>query len=613
MRSGVSCWFLCVGLLVLQRAAWAADGAAGESTLDRALAQAADAVPRAENVLGAARQRLKDSSEQLEDFLTGGGPETKRRWREWLDLPSLSLELAAPQPDLAVLRQLLDRCSRNQPGLELPVFVAVRNDLGRLATAAEYAASADGPALYRQNLAELSECLARLGASPTAADAHQAGRLLGWFEDVSPAGPALSAAARARFCGTNAVGQISGRFVNRLLAQDFEERQWIADFILGSYTRGLAWSQGHVSFHVVPNAERGVVEVLMQGQVACPENIAERRRIAVYSSAETSIRATKRLFIDERGLEFAPAAAWCATDLQISDVEANRRLVERLAWRRANRLAPEAEQAATQRAEQEASSKLDQRAGASLAGANDMFCQKVRAPLIRLDALPASWRFWTDATHLRLSLVQHNRRQLAAAGPAPQFPSACDVALGAHASMINNVAEPALGGMTIRDETWAEMMKLLMGDYPRPLWVHDRAERWSVTFAKEQPLLAHFEGGRIGFTLRLASVTRGDIEFAQPAEITAHFLPKIGREGPELVRDGDVAVNVAGDGPQPEAALHSFLLRKFGAVFPAEIAFGGITPPAGGLLGRLRKLQAVEFRTSDGWLTLAYTVADDRK
>jgi hypothetical protein len=344
MRCSVLVWF-AVGGLLLTGSGWAR---ANEPTRDGGLASimaaAAQAVPPAAETLAAARRRLAVKAEELGEFLAGGGQETESRWRQWLGLAELEIQLNAPQPDPAELQELLERFCENQTGLELPVFVAVRQELRRYASAAEFVASGDCEELYRRRLAELTECLARLDEMPREEDAHRAGCLVAWFEELSDDGARLAAAVRARYCRTNALAQASGRLVNHLLAQEFAERQWIADFILGSYTRGVAWSQGKVSFHVVPNPERGLVEVLMHGQSACPENIAERRRIAVYSSADTSIRATKRLFIDDRGLEFAPAVALCATNLQISDVEANRRLVERLAWRRANRLAPQAEQ-----------------------------------------------------------------------------------------------------------------------------------------------------------------------------------------------------------------------------------------------------------------------------
>ena len=250
---------------------------------------------------------------------------------------------------------------------------------------------------------------------------------------------------------------------------------------------------------------------------------------------------------------------------------------------------------------------LDQQADSSLGKINNVFCDKVRSPLIRLNALPAEMHVWTDPTHLHLSLCQHNEFQLAATGPAPSMPRSYDIGGCVHESMINNLAETTLGGRSMEDETWLEIMHLILGAPPRALWVHDRAERWSVTFAKNLPVVTHFDGDRIGIKLHLSGVTRGGRLIQKPAEIEATFIPKITDDGPALVRDGDLLVRLSDSGERAsDDSLRDFLARKFGAVFASEIYFYGLMPPTGGSLGKLRLLQPAEFRSAGGWLTVAY-------
>jgi hypothetical protein len=459
-------------------------------------------------------------------------------------------------------------------------------------------------------LAELSECLARLGALPTESDAHQAGSILAWLESVDAEGALLARDARNRLCRVNGLAQTSGRLANVLLQRNVQERNYIAETVLGSFTRGIAITQGQLLFGTVPSQEQGTLEIRLRGQVTCPANVADRRRISVLSSAYTSIDAKKQVSIDEQGLHLARAAAYSATNLEIQDIEARSRILERVAWRRADRLTPEAEGLASQRAQSEAASKLDQQADAALGGINNIFCQKIRAPLIRLDSLPAKMQFWTDKSHLRISLSQHNELQLAAAGPPPLLPSSYDLAGCVHESMINNLFESLLGEKTIQDEAWLEMMHLLTGTPPRALWVHDRAERWAVKLAKQRPVIARFEQDRLGLTLRLIEVKQGERNFKQPIEIEARFIPQITREGPALVRDGNLVVRFTDHAEnEDEASLRSFLVRRFGAVFPPELSFSGLIPPAGGSLGKLRLLQTAEFRSAKGWLTLGYELA----
>ena len=593
---------VCPGALAVQPPARSDLGSLREVIL-----QTAEQPPEPQAALRASRDRLASSLRQLEEFLAGGDGRAQGDWCERLVLPALQSEVERSHLDAGALESLADRFLENQPGLELPAFVAVRRALRGYIAARKYAAAESPPDLFRRRLLELAECIERLEAAPAEADAHRAGCLTAWIEPLGDGGAALANAVRTRYGGSNGFTQASGRLLNVLLGRSVEEQTFIAQTVLGSYTEGLAFTRAQILFGVVPAQDRGALEVRLQGHVTCPSNIAERRRVSVQSAALTEISAHKQVNINDLGLHLAPAAASCATSVEIQDVAAGSRILERIAWRRANRMVSEAEQIASQRAQLEVSAKLDAQANTALDGANATFCQKIRAPLIRFNALPATFQFYSDESHLRLSLSQRNESQLVAAGPAPQLSQSYDVAGCVHESLINNLSESLLGGRTIEDETWLEMMHLLLGTPPRALWVHDRAERWSVTFAKEQPVLAHFASDRIGFTLRFARITRGTQPLDRAIEIEATFIPQITRDGPHLMRDGKLTVRFTGPlAPPEDPSLLAFLTRKFGAVFPPEITFAGITPPTGGTIGRLRQLQTAEFRSAAGWLTLAY-------
>lgn len=604
-----SCFFsLVVVACMAARSPAAEEPVAGDlASLRQQIVQAAEPPPDPNLASESARLRLLASIERLERFLAGGGPEGALAWAQWLELPALHEQVNRPESEVAILESIQRRYYQNQAGLELAPFVAVRNDLRGYLIAREYARHEQPYDLFRGRLTELSQCLERLEVEPTSADAQQAGRLIAWIEPLSPAGPSIAAAVRARYCRTNALARVSGRFLNHLLSKDVSERSIITDVILGSYTWGPAYSDGHVSFGLVPSQQHATLEVRLRGQTLCPANTAQKGRIVVHSSAHTSLSANKQVFIDDEGLRLLPASASCATSVQVQDVVANSRVLERLAARRVNRLLPQAEQAAARRAEAEASSKLDQQADAALGGVNDMFRRQIRAPLIRFDALPAMFQFQSDEGALRIALSQHSAGQLAAAGEPPPMAAQCDLAFAVHESMIENFCETLLGGHTIEDQQWLELVALLTGSSPRALWVHDRAERWSVTLADERPVTSQFAKDRASFTLRVVKVARGQREYVVPLEIEARFAPESTRDGPALARDGEVAIRFA-EPPAPEIAaqLEPFLKAKFGAVFPSNLRFHGLMPPTGGSLGKLRQLQLDEFATNGGWLKLAY-------
>lgn len=583
----------------------------------------AERPPDPQTAREAARARLTASINRLERLLGAGAPDNANRWREWLDLPALQVELARPRPDLDALQSISQRYYKNQPGLELDTFLTARRDLSRWLATLEYSAVESPPALWREWLLELADCTQRLDQDPTDADGHRAGALIVWLESLSHEGAQLAGELRQRYCQTNLVAQASGRFVNVLLKQDVNEQRLATSFVLGSYTSGTAYTQGHVSFGVVPSPRHGALEIRLNGRTACPANTSQRRNITVHGSTYTNIQAQKQLLLDEDGLEMLPATAHCVTQAFLHDVNAPRRFVERIAWRKATSMVPQAEAAASDHVAKEARTNLDKRANGALGGVNEMFRDRIVSTLTRLDALPKDWRFWSDQAHLRTRFIQNNDSQLAVAGPAPQLSPAHDVGIGAHASMVNNLAEAALGGETIPDQIWLDMLNVMTGTSPRALWVHDRAERWSVTLAPQRPLLAEFDEDRLGFALRITKVTRGERTFEEPVEVAVRFVPKITPDGPALIRDGDVEIRFAerttaeggaADGAaegEEQAELRAFLARKFAAVFPPELYFDGFVPPAGGTFGRLRQLEPVEFRSDRNWLTLCYQLTGE--
>ena len=608
-------WFVlsCLVLPLLFAAPLAAGERAPEpasAAVAEALRKAAKHVPDPRAAVSQAHARLTGSIQKLEQFLTGHGAEIHRGWTTLLRIPALKAELALAQPSTAALASHEDRFYENHVGLERPAFLAVRRELRGYLTASEYAAASDhSQNLYRENIAELQHLLTQLDAEFDELRAHRAGELVAWLEPLSDECRDLAAAVRAHYCRTNGIAHVSAQAVNLLMARKVNETNWIAETVMGASTQGAAYTAGDVSLGFVPNRQRGTLEIRLQGNVNMPSMTAQRRQITAYSSSQTSLRATKQVQIDEKGLSLLPALAACNTSMQLQDIEAQSRLIERLAWRRATRMIPEAEASANQRAQSEVTSKLDEQGAAMLSGVNDTFLNKVCAPLLRADALPTLMRFWTDESHLRLSFSQWNDRQLAAASPAPQFPDDYDMGVGAHESMINNFTEVLLGGLTTRDEGWRHVVEVMTGSSPRPLWVHDRTPRWTATFQEQRPFLVKFDDNRACFTLRLAKVTVGERTYEHPVEVEARMIPRITEAGGALFREGDLEIRLApGMESQAAAEYRRFLESKIGAVFPPEMYFDGLAAPNGGTIGRLRQVHMCEMRCQDGWMTLGYKI-----
>lgn len=564
--------------------------------------------PQPDDVLQASRERLQTSVTDLEQHLSQSDPQTQAAWKDWLGVELIRQELASPADDLGQLPQLYERYFDNQPGLELSPLIGLRTELGHYLTARNYVDAATPSDWYREQVQTLAESLQAMtyGEDPEAA--RRAGQTLTLLESLSDDHARLARELRARYCRDNAYAQVSGRILNHLIQQEIKERSFISDFVFGSSTRGTVDMRGLVSFGMAPSDTHGTLVVQLAGNALCPDLVASRRQVSVYSSSRTNIRAEKQVQLSDLGLTLLPATANCTSTMQLRDIDARSRLVESIAWRRASRLVPEAQSHTSRRAEQEASTKLDEQAEASLGNVNKLFCEKFRAPMLRLGAFP-DIKFSSTATHLRLSLAQYARGQFAAAGEPPAYTQDHDLAFTIHDSMISNLSETLLSGKTVRDEAWEEIMKVALGSAPRELWVHDRSEPWSVTFASERPVVTRFRNGEILITLRLSAIARGERTLNEPTEVEIVIQPVITADGPVLIREQPIVVRFGREEDARSEEFNetrAFLSSKFGAFFPEELFFSGLVPPVGGALEKLRDLELTEFASRQGWLTLAY-------
>src|SRR5687767_1225297 len=115
------CWclFLCAATQ------WPSQAEEAASRRPVFIWNSASAAPSSSEALDAARQRLQSSIPSLKQFLATGGIQKETLWSKWLALSELESQIAAREPDAAILREHLDRLHSDRSGLELPHFVAV--------------------------------------------------------------------------------------------------------------------------------------------------------------------------------------------------------------------------------------------------------------------------------------------------------------------------------------------------------------------------------------------------------------------------------------------------------------------------------------------------------
>jgi hypothetical protein len=569
---------------------------------------------RSEDRAQLARERTIKALKELSAHLETSDAANSAAWKQWLEWDTMVAAVEGDAADQRVVLELERKLRQNVKGLEHDKFRRLHRALKSLAAHVEFATAIDPEALHASRLAEATRLAEGLGETPNHADADACAWLLHWLQEIDGDEVALAREVRNRFANPNGTVRVSARFLDFLAQRTIEDSQPFTATSMGANSSGTANTRASAGIRFTPNVSAAAIDLNLEGTVSMPNTVSIRRRVSVYSSAEVAIRAQKQVLLDKKGLRFAPATATADADMSINDVSAPR-LIERLAWRQATRMRPEAAADTSRRVADEIEAEADKLSSELLSAAHRIFCDEIIAPLVRRDAMPERLEFSTTAEHLSFLLLQRNTAQLGAGKAATSFAPSDDVAARIHESFVNNLAASVLPGITVKDRQWLEFLNLMTGQRPRGLWVHDRSIPWSVTFAQKRPVTARMVDDRLGITLRFDSVRWGEDRWNTPVTVEARFAPQIGRDGPGLVRDGEVriVVEAAESMPMDKSPddLRRMLTRKFSAVFPAELHFDGLVPPTGGALSKLRALTLRDFYCQDGWLVIGYELVTD--
>src|SRR5690606_17658261 len=156
----------------------------------------------------------------------------------------------------------------------------------------------------------------------------------------------------------NAHIRVSSRLANHFLNRDIHDSEQVTASIGGATTTAQAVTKGKLWLHTSPASDRGAIDIRLTGNILTSDSVTQRGRITIYGGATTSINARVRLNIEEEWLRVMPPEVHCKTKTRIDDIVAPRRVVERLAWRRAPRELPAAEAEAARQAEKRLSERL---------------------------------------------------------------------------------------------------------------------------------------------------------------------------------------------------------------------------------------------------------------
>lgn len=167
---------------------------------------------------------------------------------------------------------------------------------------------------------------------------------------------------------------VSAAVLDELARQAVDEQLAVKDVILGVPVEGRARVSGTTHLRLLPDADRAVFEVVLQG-TAKSATTGRSPPVSIRSEAETRFTLTKRFYLDDGGLKSQPASCRGETKSVVLAIDADWPglrgwLVRRVAGRRAQSSHDEADDIAARHAERDLGRSFDRRCAALIEQAN---------------------------------------------------------------------------------------------------------------------------------------------------------------------------------------------------------------------------------------------------
>ncbi len=398
-------------------------------------------------------------------------------------------------------------------------------------------------------------------------------------------------------------GHFSEEVFNMLFSHPIDDSERVRESIKRAVTSGESQLEGRVTIDVMPDDSRGRIDFLLRGKLNIPHATAIQRQVRVHTHVQSRVDARKSVFFDQAGLEGLSATARCPTEVQIRDVQANRRLIERMANRRAHRQLSEVEGIVAQRTSGRIQARLDERIGAAVESFEARLAETLRFEEADFEMFPPEVSFKSTDRHLQLWIAPQAGTVVQDPVDASSLDPSFDIHVLAHQQVFSGFAAYRMAGRRVHDHEVLKLVEMLRGNAPWTLWVHSRRPRWSVKLASPQPLDMRIADGNFYASIALDEFQYGADVLQGPMHVELTLRPEIAADGPRLHRLAgpevrlhraarpSAGVDSSRDADQtPDGRLVDLLRQKFDGMFPEYTYFDRMQPPAGGSWDKVRSL-----------------------
>jgi len=573
-------------------------------------ARAAKAVflPRTPVDLQDAKDALLAALDRLDEALKSPVP-GERDWKAALEPEAIRQQLTRKEgPSLTALDAAYLRFASGSEGLGRVWFLDVRNGLRQYLSVARSIGDRKLQKQFEVLLEALAVRLEKYAKQPSAELAEEIDLALDWLDQAGQAKWVVKAVG-SRLSHPNVFVEVSRGLMASRVAESVEDTTPIRDCILKTDIHATAHTTGNLNIELVPSSDNGQFDLVFQGN-AESDSVGCRGKLQLFANGVTHIVARKRVRIDHEKIAAGDAESEADTSTTINGVDANGKcLLEKIACRRAEKQRPKAECIASRHAEARFNDRMDGRATKLIADANERYTDKFRRPLIQRRLFPEVLRFASSKQALQVTAMQIAQGSLAAPGAPPQVNEPGDLSVRIHQSAINNLTGSALGGMTLDEKRFQQILTENLGAPKRPADEDDN-ENWAVTFARRQPISVMFAGDMFTVTIRGMAYANEGKQYPG-MNVTATYKIHRSERGLKAIRQGDLVVVPPGfrlgSGQQLSAReqfLRKVLEHRFGKFFEPEMVPKNLVMAQEGR--PTTELQLSRWETTNGWLVLGW-------
>ncbi|RIK79937.1 MAG: hypothetical protein DCC67_09950 [Planctomycetota bacterium] len=607
------------------------------------------------------RADLRRKAAELMQWLSGNPP-VAAAWRKYLKWnllePHLRPDFEVTPRSLAELDEVLERFRANQPGLEMPRFLATAEAIARYRVLGPWALTArtrDTRVDYQRLLESLRTQLQRHAERPTSETAWKVGRILGTIDQLDRT-PWLISLIRQRYARPNIAASVSANLVRRLPDRPANQVRPVRDCILGTSIFGTATTRGDVYYQLQPSDASVQLALHVEG-VAYSQTNGYNGPVRIRSSGTTPFTAVKQITLTDDAFKSGPAVVAASTHTHIHAIRKTggrlgSRVIEKVAWRRAMEQKGLAERIAARHAEQRIAREVNEQVEVQLAAMRRRYEQEFAAPLARRAISPEYVNLSSTPQGVGIQTIFARRNQLGAATPPPAAPGN-DILIQVHQSAVNNYLPLALARARISQQS-ADRPVELEGDVPN--WIRglsiaspgaaaivdagrevvEQAQEavedltqseeeqeaearqlppfkpFSITLNAEAPASVQFDDGKLTIRVRAATLVSDADEYANWDFIVVYQV-ELRDDQILLRRVGKIEAFPTGFDPAwdkqltaQQAGFRSTLAKNMnaradaGQSFPAEIPIQPLQ------VTRLGTLLVRQLEVDDGWLTIGW-------